>query len=437
MFSFVASALGHRGVAVLYLGLAVGAGNSRRWPFGQAALLYPRMSTYTTLVVLCGLVIFSYLFDLFAKRTRFPSVVLLIVLGMGISLLTGYLGIRIGDTSKLLAVLGNVGLILIVLEGALEIHFDKGKLGLLRRAFLSALFVLLATAVLIAAILNVLSDKGWYVCMLNALPFAVISSSIAIPSVVHMRKKDREFVIYESSFSDILGIVVFDFVLYNDSVTSKSIVGLAMDMGAIALISAVFCLVLLFIMGKLRHHIKFFLIMSVLVMVYALAKQFHLSSLIIVLAFGLLLNNADRLHHPVFARIFHYPRMGADLDQMKTLTAESAFLIRTFFFLLFGFSIIFKELGQLPVLALGAFILAAIYFARIGVMALVAKGEREDLQLIAPRGLISILLYFSIPATHTLPIVGTGVLFVVILCTSLLMSYALLRAGREEPAAAG
>ncbi len=395
-------------------------------------LLYRRMSTYTTLVILCGLVIFSYLFDLFAKRTRFPSVVLLLFLGIGISMITSRLGFEMMDTTRLLAVLGNVGLILIVLEGALEIHFDKGKIGLLKRAFLSALLVLLGTALLIALTLKALSDSSWYVCILNALPFAVISSSIAIPSVANMRKADREFVIYESSLSDILGIVVFDFVLFNEAVTSKSIVGLGLDMVAIVVISVVFCLGLLWLMGNLKHHIKFFLIMSVLVLVYALAKQFNLSSLIIVLAFGLLLNNADRLHHPVFARIFHYQRMSADLDQMKTLTAESAFLIRTFFFLLFGFSINLVELARLPVLALGAFMIGAIYFARIGVMALVAKEERPDVQLIAPRGLISILLFFSIPAVHSHPLVGNGVLFVVILFTSLLMSYGLVRAKKED-----
>ena len=86
-------------------------------------------------------------------------------------------------------------------------------------------------------------------------------------------------------------------------------------------------------------------------------------------------------------------------------------------------------------LALGAFMIAAIYFARIGIMALVAKEERPHVQLIAPRGLISILLFFSIPAMHAHPLVGNGVLFVVILCSSLLMSYALLRAKKEEPEA--
>lgn len=390
------------------------------------------MNTYTTLVVLCGLVIFSYLFDLFAKRTRFPSVVLLLFLGIGLSLLLGSLGVQLGDTSRLLAVLGNVGLILIVLEGALEIDFNKGKLGMLRRAFLSALLVLLATAVLIAVVLKVLGGGAWYLCVLNALPFAVISSSIAIPSVATLRERDREFVIYESSLSDILGIVAFDFVLFNDKVSSKSILGLGLDIVTIVLISVVFCLGLLFLMGRIKHHIKFFLIMSVLVMVYAAAKMFHLSSLIIVLAFGLLLNNVDRLKHPVAKHVLSYPKMGADLDQMKTLTAESAFLIRTFFFLLFGFSIHLERLTELHVIGLGGFIIAAIYFARIGVMALVAPLELPAVQLIAPRGLISILLFFNIPPAQAHPLVGSGVLFLVILFTSLLMSYGLVRAKKEE-----
>jgi NhaP-type Na+/H+ or K+/H+ antiporter len=392
------------------------------------------MSTYTTLVVLCGLVIFSYLFDLFAKKTRFPSVVLLLLSGIILSLVTGYLGVKPEDNTKVLAVLGNVGLILIVLEGALEIHFDKGKMGLLWRAFLSAATVLLATTVLVAVILRLLGDTGWYICVLNALPFSVISSSIAIPSAVGMHAHDREFVIYESSFSDILGIVAFDFVLFNDTVTSKSLLVLGLDIGAIVLISVVFCLALLWLMGNIKHHIKFFLIMSVLVMVYALAKEFHLSSLIIVLAFGLLLNNAQRLRHPVFASIFHYEKLPTDIDQMKTLTAESAFLIRTFFFLLFGYSIVLSRLGSLRVIALGGFIVGAIYFARVGMLALVAPRERPHVQLIAPRGLISILLLFSIPPEQMHPLVGNGVMFVTILCTSLIMSYGLVR-GRRPLAA--
>ncbi|MBK9764266.1 MAG: hypothetical protein IPO87_13165 [Flavobacteriales bacterium] len=42
------------------------------------------MDAYQILILLCVLVIFSYLFDLFAKRTRIPSVLLLLVLGIAI-----------------------------------------------------------------------------------------------------------------------------------------------------------------------------------------------------------------------------------------------------------------------------------------------------------------------------------------------------------------
>lgn len=392
------------------------------------------MSTYTTLVVLSTLVIFSYLFDLFAKRTRFPSVLLLLVTGIALRLLTGWLGIRTFDPMLMLAVLGNVGLILIVLEGALEIRFEPAKLGLIRRAFLSALLVMLTTTLLIAGLLHVLGGMRWYICLLNAVPFSIISSAIAIPSAAGLPSHDREFVIYESSFSDILGIVLFDFLLYNQAFTSRSFVGLGSDVIAILVIAVVCCLALMWLMGVIQHHIKFFLIISALILVYALAKEVHLSSLIIVLAFGLLLNNADSLRHRLFQRYLHYERLPADLEQMKMLTAESAFLIRTFFFLLFGFSMEIGELARMPVLALGALIVGAIYLARIGSMALVAPREGDRAGFIAPRGLISILLFFSIPIQQMHPLMQDGVLFVVILCTSLIMSFTLLASRRRAVA---
>ena len=45
--------------------------------------------------------------------------------------------------------------------------------------------------------------------VLAAIPFAVISSAVAIPSSAGLADRVREFVIYESSLSDILGVLVF------------------------------------------------------------------------------------------------------------------------------------------------------------------------------------------------------------------------------------
>ena len=44
---------------------------------------------------------------------------------------------------------------------------------------------------------------------------AIISSAIAIPSAQSLDQKSREFIIYESSLSDIIGVIVFNFVALN------------------------------------------------------------------------------------------------------------------------------------------------------------------------------------------------------------------------------
>lgn len=45
--------------------------------------------------------------------------------------------------------------------------------------------------------------------LLYAVPFSIISSAIAIPSTRSMCRENREFVVYDTSFSDILGVVFF------------------------------------------------------------------------------------------------------------------------------------------------------------------------------------------------------------------------------------
>jgi len=50
-------------------------------------------------------------------------------------------------------------------------------------------------------------------CNPSAIPLAIISSAVAIPSAAGLLKQDREFVVYESTFSDILGIMIFNYAL--------------------------------------------------------------------------------------------------------------------------------------------------------------------------------------------------------------------------------
>ena len=380
------------------------------------------MTTYTILIILSGLVIFSYLFDLVASKTKIPSVLLLLLLGIGLRFLVDYLKIQTFNFLSILPTLGTVGLILIVFEGSLELKYDRHKNKVIRSAFLSALAILLGTVSVITTIIYQITHHDLYTCIANAIPFSVISSAIAIPSAAALGNKDKEFVIYESSFSDILGIIIFNFTITNHTISSSAFIGLGLSTFLILLLSAIACVVLLYIMGRLVHHIKFFLIISILILVYAIGQSYHLSSLVLILSTGLFLNNADTIQNAWFRGVFLYKNLTADLSQLYQLSAESAFILRTFFFVIFGFTMNIHELNDKPVLANGFFILVTIYAMRFFFLKVFKKGSITPILYIAPRGLISILLYFNLPSALKIPQVGTSFLFLVVLGTSIIMT---------------
>jgi len=389
------------------------------------------MTTYTILIILSGLVIFSYLFDLVANKTKLPSVLLLLLLGIGLRFLVDYLKLQTFNFLTILPTLGTVGLILIVFEGSLELKYDKHKNKIIKSALLSAFSILVSTIGLITFIIYQITHADLYTCMANAIPFSVISSAIAIPSAAALNNKNKEFVIYESSFSDILGIILFNFAITNSSISFSSFVSLGLSTFLIILFSAIACVVLLYIMGRLVHHIKFFLIISILILVYAIGQSYHLSSLVLILSTGLFLNNADTIQNAWFRGVFLYKNLSTDLSQLYQLSAESAFILRTFFFVIFGFTMNVYELNDRPVLANGFFILVSIYAIRFLCLKIFKKGKPAPILYIAPRGLISILLYYNLPESLKIPQVGTSFLFLVVLGSSLVMSVGLILSKRS------
>ncbi|MDB5288687.1 MAG: sodium:proton antiporter [Mucilaginibacter sp.] len=390
------------------------------------------MTTYTTLIILSGLVIFSYLFDLIAGKTKIPSVILLLFLGIGIKFTVDYFGLLKFNFTTILPALGTLGLILIVFEGALELKYSRDKNAVIKKSFLSALTILLGTSVLITGAFYYISGESIYRCFVNAIPFCVVSSAIAIPSASGVSKEKKEFIIYESSFSDILTVILFNFMINNRQISVSSFAKLGIDLSLILFVAVCSCLLLLYLIGRLTHHVKSFLIISILILVYSIGQSYHLSSLIIVLALGLFLNNARQIRLGLFRKYFIYPTLGYDIKQLFQLSAESAFLMRTFFFIIFGYTMDVYHLQNWSVIINGGLVLLLIYIVRFVYLKLVLKTGLMPELVIIPRGLISVLLFYNIPADLKIPALGTGLLFVVILGTSIIMSLGLLGTKRQS-----
>lgn len=389
------------------------------------------MTSNTTLIILSGLVIFSYLFDLIGSRIKVPSVILLMCLGIGIRQVLDYFGFTTIRFANLLPTLGTLGLVLIVFEGALELRYSREKNGVILKSFFSALANLIVSAFVIMWLIHQISGESFYKSFINAIPFCVISSSVAIPSASNMSKEKREFIVYESSFSDILTVVLFNFMVNNQQINAASFANLGAEMLIISVVVICSCLLLLYVIGRLTHHIKSFLVISILILVYSIGQVFHLSSLIIVLALGLFLNNAGQIKLPWFRKYFIYPKLRRDIRQLFQLSAESAFVMRTFFFIMFGYTMDITQLKNVSVLISGGVILLAIYAVRILYIQLVSKTDIMPELVLVPRGLINILLYYSIPVTMRAKGIETGLLFVVVLGTSVILSLGLLITKRQ------
>jgi NhaP-type Na+/H+ or K+/H+ antiporter len=380
------------------------------------------MGSYSILIGLSAAVILSYLFDLIARATKVPSVLMLLLTGIALRQAADYFDFTLGIPKVVLEIFGIIGLIMIVLEGALDLELSREKAPLIKRSFLAAVLMLVVQSVAIALLLQGYLGASFQTCLVNAVPLAVISSAIAIPSVANLMGEKQEFIVYESTFSDILGIMLFNFALQDNFAQGISVVTFSRDVVAVLVVAVLSTAALAFLLGRIRLHVKFFLILAFLVLLYSVAKKLHLSSLVLVLVFGLAVNNASLiLRGPRLQRWLHPEQLAAELHPLKSITAESAFLIRTFFFLLFGFSITLSTLISGTLLLQGLLIVAVLTVIRFLYLRFVAKSDLIPELFIAPKGLITVLLFYSIPARHHLGEVGESLLFVVILLTGVLM----------------
>ncbi|MFC5410042.1 sodium:proton exchanger [Larkinella bovis] len=379
------------------------------------------MDTSYLIIIFSLSVLISYVFDLLSSRYKTPSVILLLASGMLMRQVTNYFSFQLPYVDTILPTLGTLGLILIVLEGALELELTDEKLGMIRRAFWASLSSILVTSLLMASLFYVLMEASFFKCLVTAMPFAVISSAVAVPGSTNLSPANREFVVYESSLSDILGVMIFNFLVYNASGGILSVLSFAKDTLIMVIISLICCFFLLYLISKISHRIKFLPIISVLFLVYAVSRIYQLSPLLLILVFGLFLNNTELFIRGRLDQIFKNDLFEKELDQFKSLTAEGAFIVRTFFFLLFGYASDFYTLVEPDALIVSVLLLIVLYTVRAVVLRVSLPGSINPVVFIAPRGLITVLLYLSIPDNLKLVGFRDGILMAVVLLTALIM----------------
>ena len=401
------------------------------------------LTSYNLIIAATTILIFSFFFNEISSRTNIPSVLLLI--GLGILLKVG-LDAFGGDQINffpILEILGIVGLIMIVLEAALELELKREKLIPIIKALSIALISLLASTYVAAIILhrfipNMSIQSAW----LYATPLSILSSAIIIPSVTGLVERKKEFHIYEGTFSDILGIMLFYFLTSqldtSDHGNPGQSTGLLEFSGNVVLtivLSLLASYIIVLIFQRIKSHTKLFLLIAVLLLLYALGKKMHLSSLIIILVFGLLIANMKLFFQGPLQKWLNTEKAHDIYDGLHVITMETSFVVRTFFFVIFGVTISLASLWDLNVALVSLLIIASIYIIRYIVLIIFLQRDILPQLLIAPRGLITILLFYQIPEAAQIAEFEPGILLFIIIGTSFIMTYALVSDKRKTTSA--
>ena len=378
------------------------------------------MTNYIILA-LCLLVLLAYLFDITSKYSKIPGVILLIGLGIAIQVLVDTTGLKIPDMEQLLPVIGTVGLILIVMEASMDLKLGKKKLGLIIKSASAAIFLFAFFVAIMTLIMFKLLGYPVIDSLLNAIPFGIISSAVAISSASNLNHEQKEFVVYESSFSDIVGILAFDFILLYQFSIGYGLMNYAFKGVLTILVAVVITSALAMLLHKITYHINYIIILTSVVMVYALAKMIHLPALLLVMAFGMALANYKLVQNTVIRRYVDFDKFGNDLVSFKKIMTEFTFVVRSFFFIMFGYYSKLEGLFDLHNIIAALAIITGIYLLRVIFLWKFLKIPVFPFLFFSPRGLITILLFLSIPAASRIGPINEEVVTLVILLTILLM----------------
>lgn len=388
--------------------------------------------TATIIIIICSLLLIAYIFDLTASRTKIPSVILLLLLGWIVRQFTIAFHIIIPDLTSILPVLGTVGLILIVLEGSFELELNRSKTIVIVKSAIVALLPMVALAFLLTYVFRSFQQGiSFRDALTNAIPICVISSSVAISGAKHVIARHKEFITYESSLSDIFGIIFFNAVALNELSQSHTVGESAIQLLLMIVVSFAATLILAFLLGRINHHIKFIPIILLILLIYSIAKLYHLPALIFILILGLFLGNLDELNHIKWIHKLKPHTLNKEIHKFKELTVEATFLVRTLFFLLFGYLIETADLLNGETFLWAAGIVTAILIIRY-LQFKIFRIKMFPMLFMAPRGLITILLFLAIIPSQNIPMVNKSLILQIILMTTFIMMIGLMVSNKKK-----
>lgn len=360
-------------------------------------------SSNTGLVIaIIGLLIFAaHLFTEIFSRKRIPDVLLLMVIGLVIGPVIGW--VKPEDLGSVASVFTTITLVIILFESGTQLNFNT-LLNSIRGTMKLTLINFFVTMGIVAVLGLTIKVDILTSLMLGAIVGGT-SSAVVIPMVAQLKisKKGGTILILESAFSDVLCIVfawAFMQAIQSGSMNVGRVIGEILSSFILATVIGLIASVLWsYVLERVRHVKNSILTTPAFVfIVYGINEWLGFSGAIASLAFGIGMANIDYMYNSglFLKRIFKTePARLNEVEQQ--LFSEVVFLLKTFFFIYIGISI---KLNQLVPILIGLLITIVLFILRIPIVRASVHGEKESIPVedkmfmsgIVPKGLAAAVL---------------------------------------------
>ena len=393
----------------------------------------------STLFIVAGLAIMigfvaNYLFH----RFKAPDVLIIMLFGflVGPSAF-GVIGAEVTDMVKgLVPYVSALALAFIMFNGGLELDLHEVRYSA-RTTLMLAVGGIELVIILVSTILFFSLGIPLHYAVLGGVAFGSTSAPTVIPMIANLgcSRRIKTVLTLESAITDtlVIGIgttLVVYFSQEGASLTDTTF-GFLLSLGVSFIIgmlsSLAWARLLPFLQGFKYYYL---LTLGVLLLLYALCEIIapYGGGVIVVLVFGLMLNNAHHISG-LLPRSFKQPLLS---DEFKVLNEEAAFFIKVFFFTFLGLYISTIDF-QVIYLIIGVIVFIAIFLIRLAMTHLVSERAKMDdtermmLHTMFPRGLCTVVTAL-LPLSYGLDIGDAqqalvGIVATVVVLTTLLASF--------------
>jgi cell volume regulation protein A len=354
------------------------------------------------IIAVVGVLVFlGHVFSEVFNRTRIPDVLLLFLIGLILGPVSGI--VNPSHFGAVGPVFTTVTLVVILFESGIGLRLDT-MLRAMRGTSKLTVVNFFGTMVVVALIAWAFSGLDLKRAIMLGAIIGGTSSAVVIPLTqqLRLRTESRTMLILESAVSDVLCIVFALAILEAiklGQIRFGFMVGHLISSFFIAclfgLAGAFFWSVILNRIRAIKNSI--FTTPAFVFVVFGITEMLGFSGAIASFAFGVTLSNIELFKIPVVRKFIPMEPISLN-DTEKLFFGEIVFLLKVFFFVYIGDSILLTNLGWL---GFGLLLTLAIFLVRIPIVRLstdktTPKEDASLMAVIVPKGLAAAVLA-SIP----------------------------------------